>query len=185
MQTSRSKQAERTRQAILDTARRLFAERGFDATSLQVIADDMGVRKANVYYYFKTKGAILTALLTSVTAPMAALIDSLAAIEDPGQRKRLLAKGFASQTVRSYRESGSMNLGDPGLFREPEAAAVLEDLGNRALRILFGDNPTPDQRAAFWLVFDLAPALRRLDDLSDEQLRDTVEGLLLRVVGEA
>ncbi|GAB18715.1 putative TetR family transcriptional regulator [Gordonia effusa NBRC 100432] len=184
MQTSRSQQAVRTKQAILETARRLFAERGFDATSLQVIADDMGVRKANVYYYFKTKGAILTALLKSVTEPMAALLDSLADIDDPDERKSLLVKGFASETVRSYRESGSMNLSDPGLFREPEAAAVLEDLGTKALRILFGDNPTPDQRAAFWLVFDLAPVLRRLDDLSDDQLRETIERLLWRVVGD-
>jgi AcrR family transcriptional regulator len=48
MGSSRAEQAERTRAAVLDTARRLFAERGFDATSLQLIADTMGVQKANV-----------------------------------------------------------------------------------------------------------------------------------------
>lgn len=185
MPNTRTQQAERTKAAVLTTARRLFAERGYDATSLQEIADEMGVRKANVYYYFKTKGAILTALLESVTAPMSALLNELPGVDDLDARKMLLAKGFADETVRSYRTFGTMNLGDPGLLREPEAAAVMNGLAGRALRLLFGDSPTSDQRAAFWLVFDLAPVLRRLDDLSDEELRATIERLVLRVVGEA
>ena len=62
MPTTRAEQAERTRQAVLATARGLFAERGFEGTSLQAIADATGVRKANVYYYFRTKGDILASL---------------------------------------------------------------------------------------------------------------------------
>ena len=46
---------------------------GYDATSLQAIADEMGVTKANVYYYFRTKAEILEALL----APMADALDRL------------------------------------------------------------------------------------------------------------
>ena len=40
--STRAVQAERTRQQILETAQRLFTELGYDATSLQMIADETG-----------------------------------------------------------------------------------------------------------------------------------------------
>ena len=39
-----------------------------------------------------------------------------------------------------------------------------------------------DQRAAFWLILDLGPVLRRFDELSDADLRAALERLCLRVV---
>ena len=53
--SARAAQAERTRQQILETAQRLFTELGYDATSLQMIADEMGLTKAAVYYHFRAK----------------------------------------------------------------------------------------------------------------------------------
>ncbi len=182
MITKRMLQAQQTRQAVLDTARRLFAERGYDATSLQEIADAMGVRKANVYYYFKTKSALLAELLGSLTAPLTDLLDSVAELPDPAERARRLAAGYAAVVVNAYRGLGPLNLGDPGLQREPEAARLLNLLGERALALLFGDAPTVDQRAAFWLILDLGPVLRRLGELSDAELTEAVERLCLRVI---
>lgn len=51
-----------TRDRILDVALRQFTEKGFDATSLQEIADELGVTKAALYYHFKSKDDILVAL---------------------------------------------------------------------------------------------------------------------------
>lgn len=185
MATKRTLQAQQTRQAVLDTARRLFAERGYDATSLQEIADALGVRKANVYYYFRTKSALLEELLRALTAPLAQLLDEVAALPDPAARARRLAAGYAKVVVHAYRGLGPLNLGDPGLQREPAAARLIGALGERALRLLFGEAPTVDQRAACWLILDLGPVLRRLDELSDAELADAVERLCLRVVGSA
>ncbi len=182
MTTKRTLQAQQTRQAVLDTARRLFAERGYDATSLQEIADAMGVRKANVYYYFKTKSALLVELLGSLIAPLTELLDRVAGVPDPDERALRLAAGYAEVVVNAYRGRGPLNLGDPGLQREPEAARLLDVLGERALVLLFGATPTVDQRAAFWLILDLGPVLRRLADLSDAELTDAVQRLCLRVI---
>ena len=52
-----------TRQNIMDTARRLFAERGYNAVSIQDIADALGISKGNLTYHFKRKEQIVEALL--------------------------------------------------------------------------------------------------------------------------
>jgi AcrR family transcriptional regulator len=54
---------QRTRQAILDAALDLFAERGFFGTSLRDVASAVGVRESALYNYFAGKEALFEALL--------------------------------------------------------------------------------------------------------------------------
>ncbi|MFJ3998860.1 TetR/AcrR family transcriptional regulator [Streptomyces parvus] len=44
-----------TRTLILETALRLFAERGYDRTTMRAIAQEAGVSVGNAYYYFSSK----------------------------------------------------------------------------------------------------------------------------------
>lgn len=53
----------KTRQHILDTAERIFAEQGFDAARVDRIAQEAGVNKALIYYYFASKRALLDELI--------------------------------------------------------------------------------------------------------------------------
>src|SRR5579859_3770060 len=46
---------EQTRALILDTALRLFRERGYGRTTMRAIADEAGVAVGNAYYYFGSK----------------------------------------------------------------------------------------------------------------------------------
>ena len=49
-----------TRERILTVAARLFSEKGFNATSIRDIANELGVTKAALYYHFTSKEEILT-----------------------------------------------------------------------------------------------------------------------------
>jgi len=52
-----------TREDILEAAARIFGEKGFDATSMQDIAEAVHLQKASIYYHFDSKQEILTAIL--------------------------------------------------------------------------------------------------------------------------
>src|SRR5262245_15886917 len=54
----RSAKGEAFRNAILETAAGLFLERGLAGTSMQDIADALGVTRTAVYYYFRNKDEI-------------------------------------------------------------------------------------------------------------------------------
>ena len=56
---------QRTRQAILDAALDLFAEKGFFGTSLRDVAAAVGVRESALYNYFAGKDALFDALLAA------------------------------------------------------------------------------------------------------------------------
>ncbi|MFI5916562.1 TetR/AcrR family transcriptional regulator [Dactylosporangium sp. NPDC051541] len=51
-----------TRALARRIALRLFTEQGYEATSLRQIADELGINKASLYYYFDSKEAILQSL---------------------------------------------------------------------------------------------------------------------------
>jgi AcrR family transcriptional regulator len=59
---------------IARTAARLFAERGYDATSVREIVEAAGVAKPTMYYYFRSKEGLAQALLT---VPLANLVTEL------------------------------------------------------------------------------------------------------------
>ncbi|MEV6571545.1 helix-turn-helix domain-containing protein [Streptomyces sp. NPDC051577] len=74
--TSSSPQQRRgnTRQRIQDVAVELFAEQGYEKTSLREIAERLEVTKAALYYHFKTKEDIIISLFEDVTRPIDELI---------------------------------------------------------------------------------------------------------------
>jgi AcrR family transcriptional regulator len=58
-----------TRQSILDAARQVFAERGFDQASIRAIAAGAGVDPALVHHYFGTKDKLFLATMNAPIDP--------------------------------------------------------------------------------------------------------------------
>ena len=178
--STRAVQAERTRQQILETAQRLFAELGYDATSLQMIADEMGLTKAAVYYHFRAKNEILHAIMLPGIERLKALLDDAAAIRGRRARLEFLVSGYVDFLVQN-RHYAVMAATDPAARRDKldDESATLRQ---RGLTLLFGDNPTGAQRLAGGATFFIPECLPDLVDLTDEELREALQTMLLHML---
>jgi len=88
---------------ICDAASRLFAEKGYDTTSLQDVAQSVGVTKAGLYHYFPTKQALFdTIVLNTLEELYAAASSEIARHSD--HRSKLT--GFMSTHAAYFSENG-------------------------------------------------------------------------------
>ncbi len=55
---------------ILDAARKVFLENGFDGTSMQMIATESGINKALLHYYYRSKDRLFEAVFVEAFAHM-------------------------------------------------------------------------------------------------------------------
>lgn len=77
------------RQRLTEAATTLALSRGFERTSIADIADAASVPSGSVYYYFKTKDDVGSAIIGALLEHNQALIDMWN--EEPGPRERLIA----------------------------------------------------------------------------------------------
>jgi AcrR family transcriptional regulator len=178
--STRAAQAERTRQQILQTAQRLFTDIGYDATSLKMIADEMGLTKAAVYYHFRTKGEILHAVLLPGIQRLRVLLDEVATLRGRRARIEHLVNGFLDFLVQN-RYYAVMAATDPAAKRD-NLDEESETLRQRALTLLFGDNPTGAERLSFSLLYRLPESLPDLADLTDQELREALQTAAMHIL---
>jgi AcrR family transcriptional regulator len=177
--STRAAQAERTRQQILETAERLFAEHGYDATSLQMIADEMGLTKAAVYYHFPAKVDIRHAILMPRVQQLGTLLDEAAAIRGRRARIEHLVDGFVDFFVESRQYP--LTSTDPAAKREKLDEEPLS-MRRRVVALIFGDSPTAAERLAVRAVSCIPEFLPELADLSDEELREALRTTMLHIL---
>jgi AcrR family transcriptional regulator len=92
--------AESTRERLLDAALRLFSEHSFAGTSLQMIADELGITKAAVYHHFHTRDELLSALITPALAELLPIVEDATALRTPQARADRMLTGFVDLAVR-------------------------------------------------------------------------------------
>jgi TetR/AcrR family transcriptional regulator len=78
-----------TRDRILDAAMVAFGTRGYDATSLDALAAELGVRKQTILYWFVSKEALLDAAVQRGAIELAGVLE--AALHGPGGVDRIEA----------------------------------------------------------------------------------------------
>lgn len=92
------KKASRGRHAeVLEVAGRLFYTKGYEATSVQDIADEMGMLKGSLYYYISTKEDILFEIVRSYHEETRAYFDEIANSDLPAVDK--LRKFIETETA--------------------------------------------------------------------------------------
>ncbi len=95
------------REKILDAAREVFVEKGFEATSMRTIARKIGYTATTLYDYFKDKDSLLLSLCDlDFERFNEVLARTSGAIADPVERLRALGRAyfaFARQYPSHYR----------------------------------------------------------------------------------
>jgi AcrR family transcriptional regulator len=174
-----------TREKIRAVALELFAEQGYEKTSLREIAERLGVTKAALYYHFKSKEDIVASLVHDVRQE----VEKIIAWGDTQPRtletRREIIRRYAAMT----RDQGSALI---RFMQDNHTAAqevkAADDVRERFLRLaqLVTDPEAElaDQlraRVAFFALNASAFALRDLD-VTDEQCHEAALAVALDLV---
>jgi len=68
-----------THEQLLDAAERVFYEQGVSRTSLQAIAEAAGVSRGAIYWHFKNKADLFSAMMARITLPMETTLQCIGA----------------------------------------------------------------------------------------------------------
>lgn len=132
---------EDTRSRLLTTALALFSRHGVEATSLQMLADELGVTKAAVYYHFRTKDEITEAVAGPALRELMEVVAAAEAHRRHGARVDHALAGFVDIVVR-HRALVALFNSDPGIVRAIDRTLHgLDTFKTRMVAILAGPEP--------------------------------------------
>jgi TetR/AcrR family transcriptional regulator len=98
MGRGRSHGYDEQREAILANAARLFARRGYAATSMNEVAQACGLSKATLYHYFRDKYELLVSISEGHVTRLRALVEEIAAEKLPPEAQmRELIRRFVEE----------------------------------------------------------------------------------------
>ena len=164
------------RTRVIEAALALFADHGVNGTSLQMIADHMGVSKASVYYQFHSKDDIVLAVIRPVFADLDQLATAIEAEERGPARQEAAITGFVELAVR-HRRVTAVFYRDPAidtLVNSHEECSAI----NRRLRSVLGlDGADTETRVTMSLVISGV-----YGSAMDPELQDIPDGELHRIL---
>lgn len=83
-----------TRQELIAVATDLFAQRGFEHTSIEAVLERAGVSRGSLYHHFKSKDALFEAVVESVHARVGEATLAAAATVADADAQALLRTGY-------------------------------------------------------------------------------------------
>jgi AcrR family transcriptional regulator len=158
---------------VIEAALALFAEHGIGGTSLQMIADAIGVTKAAVYHQYNTKDEIVLAVAEVVLAGLEAALASAEAERSISRAREVLIAGMIDLAV-DRRHMASVLQRDPVMLRFLEEHEPFRRVMERVNRLLMGGASDPRARVlAAALAAAIAGAVIHplVLELDDESLR--------------
>jgi AcrR family transcriptional regulator len=170
---------------VIAAALELFGRNGVGGTSLQMIADQIGVTKAAVYHQYPTKEEIVIAAAEAELAMLDGVVAAAEAEGTPRQARDALVVGMVDLTIERRRKVATI-LGDPVVIEFFTEHEQFRDVMHRMQRTLMGDvkGPAASVRTAM-LVAAISGAATHpfLVDLDDESLRTELLRLARRFLG--
>lgn len=169
---------------IISAALELFARNGVGGTSLQMIADTIGVTKAAVYHQYQTKDEIVLAAAKAELERVDAVVRAAEAERSRARARKTLVTGMVDLAV-AHRRTVSTILNDPVIvqfFAEHESFRRVMD---RMSRVLVGDDIGHEARVSTAMLTAAIsgtvthPLVAGLDD---EMLRSQLQRLAERLI---
>lgn len=169
---------------VLDAALSLIAEHGVGGTSLQMIADAIGVTKAAVYHQFKTKEQIVIAL---TERELGGLEEALEAAEaDPSRARELLLDRVIDVAIERRGAASTLQF-DPVIVRLLADHLPFQQFIQRLYSVLVGDAGDDRRVLAAMLSGAIAVGVVHplVADVDDETLRSQLRRITGRLVDAA
>jgi AcrR family transcriptional regulator len=93
-QERRTRERVETRQRILEAAREMFVQLGYEATTMRAIAERIEYTATAIYHHFRNKEELLMELAAIDFRALAAAFQQIGRIEDPIERLRRIAAAY-------------------------------------------------------------------------------------------
>lgn len=158
---------------ILDAALELIGEHGVSGTSLQMIANKLGVTKAAVYHKYKSKDDIVIAVTERELAKLQDALDAAEAEPQHTRARSLLLAAVIDMAVTRRRWVSTLQH-DPVIVRLLAEHQPFQAFINRLYAVLLGEDVGPRARVlAAILSAALAGAVINplVADMDDDDLR--------------
>ncbi|EUA30492.1 bacterial regulatory s, tetR family protein [Mycobacterium xenopi 4042] len=157
---------------ILDAALKLIAENGVSGTSLQMIADEIGVTKAAVYHQFKTKEEIVIALTERELAGLEETLEAAEAEESQPRARELLLDRVIDLAVQRRGAMSTLQF-DPVIVRLLAEHEPFQRFIQRLYGVLVGDAGDDARVSAAMLSGAIAVGVMHplVAGIDDEKLR--------------
>ncbi|RQX16543.1 hypothetical protein DDE19_14680, partial [Micromonospora ureilytica] len=168
--------ADDTRTRILRAALDLFAEHGYQRTSLRQIGERLRLSKTAILYHFPAKEHLLAALAEPLVADLEALLDS--AQSQPTERARWTVLEGWLDIMLAHRRPLGMLFHDIALIGRGDTYHRLMEVAMRANDLIAGPNAGRRERVlAVQAVGACSDPVVFFTDVSDEVLRaDMLDG---------
>lgn len=169
---------------VLDAALALISERGVSATSLQMIADRIGVTKAAVYHQFRTKDEIVIALTERELGGLEDVLEAAEAESDRVQARELLLRRVVDLAIER-RTAVSVLQFDPVIVRLLAEHRPFQRFIDRLYAAMLGDETGSRARlhaAMLSGVISVAVMHPLVVDIDDETLRAELLQTMRRIV---
>jgi AcrR family transcriptional regulator len=169
---------------VLDAALRLIAERGVSGTSLQMIADAMGVTKAAVDRQFKTKEAIVIAITERELGMLEDALEAAEAEDDRLRAREVLLNRVIDQAI-ARRGTVSVLQFDPVIIRLQAEHKPFQRFIERLFAALLGTETGVEARlhaAMLSSAISVAVMHPLIADVDDDTLRSQLAQMTRRML---
>jgi len=158
-----------TKQRILDTARELFLRQGVQKTTLQEIADQLGITKPALYYHFASREELVRSIMQLMVDDGDAFVRVQEASDEV--RPRALLEGFYDFNLR-HRADITLLLTETTTLAELGLMGTVHAWRERLTTLLFGPSPTLAQSTRAVLALGgIQDCVNHFVDAPEDELR--------------